>query len=128
LRGLDLFAQYRIREGMALCIEVMGINQWGKNARIPVALDALEVYGGAAKAVLPELRELEKGIRAHREKAMAKHAERVAGMIKRLEAAPEDVRPLRSLDLPKSVKGPLSPGAVKGVKPSGEGVTPSVKE
>ena len=128
LRGLDLFAQYRIREGMALCIEVMGINQWGKNARIPVALDALEVYGGAAKAVLPELRELEKGIRAHREKAMAKHAERVAGMIKRLEAAPEDARPLRSLDSPKSVKGPLLPGAVKGVTPSGQGVTPSVKE
>jgi hypothetical protein len=32
---------------------------------------------------------------------MAKHAERVAAMIKKLEAAPEDTRPLRSLDLAK---------------------------
>ena len=101
LRGLDLFAQYRIKEGMQLCIEVTDIDKWGKHARIPAALDTLESYGAAAKEVLPQLRELEKQIRAHKEKSMAKHAERVAAMIKKLEAAPEDTRPLRSLDLAK---------------------------
>ena len=101
LRGLDLFAQYRIKEGMALCIEVTDIDKWGKHARIPACLDTLDTYGAAAKAVLPQLRDLENRIRAHKEKAMAKHADRVAEIIKKLEAAPDDTRPLRSLDLPK---------------------------
>ncbi len=101
LRGLDLFAQYRIKEGLPLCIEVMDIDKWGKHARIPACLDTLETYGAAAKAVLPQLRDLEKQIRAHKEKSMAKHAERVAGMITKLEAMPDDTRPLRSLPLPK---------------------------
>jgi len=59
----------------------------------------------AAKAVLPQLRDLETRIRAHKEKSMAKHADRVAGMIKKLEAMPDDTRPLRSLDLPKDQNG-----------------------
>jgi hypothetical protein len=101
LRGLDLFAQYRIKEGMPLCIEVMDIDKWGKHARIPACLDTLETYGAAAKAVLPQLRDLEKRIRAHKEKTMAKHAERVASIVKKLEAMPDDTRPLQSLDLPK---------------------------
>jgi hypothetical protein len=101
LRGLDLFAQYRIKEGMPLCIEVMDIDKWGKHARIPACLDTLETYGAAAKAVLPQLRDLEKRIRAHKEKTMAKHAERVAEIIKKLEAMPDDTRPLLSLDLPQ---------------------------
>lgn len=104
LRGLDLFAQYRIKEGMPLCIEVMDIDKWGKHSRIPAALDSLEKYGAAAKEVLPQLRDLEKRIRAHREKSMAKHAERVAGIIKKLEASPDDTRPLRTLDLPTDKK------------------------
>jgi hypothetical protein len=100
LRGLDLFAQYRIKEGMPLCIHVMDINKWGKHARIPAALDILEKYGAAAKAVFPELRNLEKRIRAHKEKGMAAHADRVAALIKELEAAPADTRPLRTLGFP----------------------------
>ena len=104
LRGLDLLAQYRIKEGMPLCIEVMDINKWGKHARIPNCLDTLETYGAAAKAVLPQLREVEKQMRDHREKAMAKHADRVAGIIKKLETSPDDTRPLQTLDLPKDKK------------------------
>lgn len=100
LKGLDLFAQYRIQEGMPLCIHVMDIYNWGKHRRIPGCLSTLESYGAAAKAVLPELRVLETRIRAHREKSMAKHAESVAALIKKLEAAPADTRPLRTLDFP----------------------------
>lgn len=98
LRGLDLFAEYRIREGLPLCIEVMDIEKWGKNARIPACLDALERYGPAAREVLPQLRDLEKKLRAHREKGMARHADRVAAIIEKLESMPDDTRPLRSLE------------------------------
>jgi hypothetical protein len=101
LRGLELFAKYRIKEGMKLCIQVMDIDKWGKHARIPECLKSLEEYGAAAKEVLPELKDLEKRIRACREKSMAAHADRVAAMIKKLEAMPNDTRPLRTLDLPK---------------------------
>ncbi len=104
LRSLELFAQYRIKEGMALCIHMMGVNRWGKHRRIPALLTILDTYGPAAKAVLPELRELEKTIRARKEKGMSDHGDRVAGMIKKLEAAPDDTRPLRTLDLPKDIK------------------------
>ncbi|MEI7900608.1 MAG: DUF6288 domain-containing protein [bacterium] len=100
LKSLDLFAQYRIKEGMPLCIHVMDIDKWGKNARIPAALKILEEYGAAAKAVIPELRQVEKGIRAHKEKSMKGHADRVAALIKKLEADPADTRPLRTLDFP----------------------------
>jgi len=105
LRGLQLFAQYRIKEGMALCIHIMDVNRWGKHRRIEALLDILDKYGAAAKAVLPQLRELEKKIRARKEKGMSDHGDRVAEMIKKLEAAPDDTRPLRTLDLPKHKKG-----------------------
>lgn len=100
LKGLDLFAQYRIQEGMALCIHVMDIHKWGKKKRIPVCLETLETYGAAAKAVLPELRVLEKRMRADKKKDMPKYAAEVAALIQKLEAAPADTRPLRTLDFP----------------------------
>jgi len=106
LRGLALFAQYRIKEGMALCIHMMGVNRWGKHRRIEALLDVLERYGAAAKAVLPQLRVLEKQIRARKEKGMSDHADRVARMIEKLQAAPDDTRPLRTLDLPNGAKNP----------------------
>ena len=100
LRSLDLFAQYRVREGMDLCIDIMEINRWGKHRRIEALLDILDKYGPAAKAEIPRLRDLAKRIRAHPEKTMAKHADRIDAMIKKLEAQPDDTRPLRSLNLP----------------------------
>jgi hypothetical protein len=112
LKGLELFARHRIQEGMALCIHVMDIHKWGKHARIPACLDILETYGAAAKAVLPQLRDLEKRIRAHKEKTMAKHAERVGEIIRKLETSPDDTRPLRVLDFPTpklDLPGPEAP-------------------
>jgi hypothetical protein len=97
LRGLELFAQYRIKEGMGLCLDIMGIDRWGKHKRIPALLKILDSYGAAAKPLLPQMRALEKQVRAHKEKGMSDHADQLAGMIKKLEAAPDDTRPLRSL-------------------------------
>ncbi|MDA1221140.1 MAG: DUF6288 domain-containing protein [Planctomycetota bacterium] len=67
LSGLDLLARHRIAEGMELCLDVMDIELWGKKDRITGCLKTLASYGGAAKPVLPRLRELERALTGHRE-------------------------------------------------------------
>ena len=97
LRGLELLARHRIREGMPLCLEVMEIEKWGKRHRITECLKILGTYGGAAKAVLPQLRQLEQKLRAHREaRGLRDHIERVRKTIAAIEAATDPPR-LRSL-------------------------------
>lgn len=67
LGGLHLLAKYRIEEGMPLCLEIMEIQRWGKSRRITECLTALQVYGGNAKPMIPELQELENQLLNHRE-------------------------------------------------------------
>lgn len=67
LSGVELLAKHRIQEGIPLCIQIMEIDKWGKQDRIRQCLNAVEVYGPAAKLVIPELRQLEKELLAHRE-------------------------------------------------------------
>jgi hypothetical protein len=67
LQGLKLLAKHRVAEGMPPCIEVMDIDQWGKRHRISECLKILRTYGGAARPVIPQLRELEKRLQNHRE-------------------------------------------------------------
>ena len=53
MRGLELLATLRIREGMDLAVAIMNEKRWGRDfAR---AARALEAYGGAARHLLPEL-------------------------------------------------------------------------
>lgn len=90
LKGLGLLAKHRIREGMPLCLEVMEIDSWGKKSRVMSCLKILRSYGGAAKPLLPEIRELEKQLREHREKRMlAPHIDEVAALIEHIQSAPE---------------------------------------
>lgn len=97
LAGLDLLAKHRIKEGMPLCFEVMEIQKWGKAARIPRCLKALASYGGAAKPMLPKLRQLEKDLLAHRERRnLQKHIDSVGELIKKIEAS-KDSPELRSI-------------------------------
>jgi len=97
LSGVELLAKHRIREGMPLCIQIMDIEKWGKKKRISRCLKTLENYGGAAKAVLPELRQLEKDLRAHKEARMlASLAKQVKEMISRIESTNDTVE-LRSI-------------------------------
>ncbi|MHC4249942.1 MAG: DUF6288 domain-containing protein, partial [Planctomycetota bacterium] len=65
IEGLKLLARFRIKEGMPLCIDIMEIDKWGKRHRITSCLNALALYGGAAKPVLPKLRDLGKRLRKH---------------------------------------------------------------
>ncbi|MDP7131768.1 MAG: DUF6288 domain-containing protein [Planctomycetota bacterium] len=65
MRGLALLAKFNVKEGMELCIDSMAIHKWGKRHRITECLKILGSYGGAAKPVLPKLRELDSKLNAH---------------------------------------------------------------
>lgn len=98
LAGLDLLAKHRIREGVALCIDVMEIDKWGKDDRIRGGLRAIERYGPAARPLVPRLRQLEKDLAAHREaKKFEKELAKIRTLIEKLEAV-ADVPELRGLD------------------------------
>jgi len=98
LSGLELLAKHRIKEGLPMCIEVMEITKWGKKGRIGRCLNALAQYGGSAKPLLPELRQLEKQIASHRErKNLKKHLDKLQKLITEIESAKESPE-LRSMD------------------------------
>jgi hypothetical protein len=56
--ALNLLLKHRIAEGVTLCLETMDRDRWGSGPRVEHRLATLKGYGGAAKAVLPELRGL----------------------------------------------------------------------
>lgn len=100
LAGLEFLAKHRIAEGMELCIAVTEIDQWGKQDRIVKCMQALALYGAAAKPVLPELRDLQRRLGAHKEsKNLAKQKELVAQAIEAIEsgAPAEAVRSAREV-------------------------------
>ena len=53
--GLNLLARFRIREGMALCVDMMNEFEWGRDQN--QCTKPLKEYGGAAKEVIPRLQE-----------------------------------------------------------------------
>lgn len=98
LAGLELFAQHRIAEGMELCIDVTEIQKWGKKDRIQRCLKILSSYGGAARSVLPRLRDLHGRLEVHSEaRALAAQIELCKDTIEAIESAPES-DPLRTLE------------------------------
>lgn len=97
LSGVELLAKHRIREGMPLCIQIMEIDKWGKKDRIKRCLKTLESYGSAAKSILPELRQLEKDLQAHRESRMLSPVtQQVTALIQKIDKGKDSVE-LRSL-------------------------------
>ncbi len=99
LRGLELLAKHRVKEGIPLCIEVMDIDTWGKRSRISSCLKILGSYGGAAKSAIPQLKELEQQLLDHREaRGLAPQIELVRQTIAKIEAD-KDPPELRSIDL-----------------------------
>jgi hypothetical protein len=98
LEGLKLLARFRIREGMPLCIDIMEIEKWGKRHRITSCLNILAQYGGAAKPVLPKLRDLGTRLRKHWEaKGLKPQIDLVDKIIADIEAA-TDAPELRSME------------------------------
>ncbi len=87
LAGLELLARHRIREGIPLCIDIMDINRWGKRYRIRRCLKILQRYGGAARSMIPKLKDLEKRLKNHREaKGLKSHIELVNETIDKIKA------------------------------------------
>jgi hypothetical protein len=98
MAGLDLLARNKIKEGLPLCLSLMELDRWGKQNRITHCLESLARYGGAAKPLLPQLRQIEKELRAHREaKSVETQIETLNKIIKNIESAPGTVE-LRSLN------------------------------
>ena len=58
--GLDLLAGLRVREGMALGVDIMEEFRWGR--KLDRCIKALVPYGGAAREFLPRLREVRRAI------------------------------------------------------------------
>jgi hypothetical protein len=90
LAGLDLLSRLHIREGMALCITVAEPARWGAGDRLKRCLEYLPRYGTHAKAMLPQLREMQAALLAN--PSHAKHAALVEKAIATIEsstAAPE---------------------------------------
>lgn len=62
LAGLDLLSRLRIREGMAMCADLMEPGRWGQDNRIPRCLEYLARYGANAKPLIPRLQEFRQAI------------------------------------------------------------------
>jgi hypothetical protein len=89
----------------------MDIDKWGKHSRIPAALDTLESYGAAAKDVLPQLRGLEKQIRASLElRKGVVQPQNTAGAQNTAEPAKSDVTAPAELARPAPASSPESEG------------------
>lgn len=63
LSGLELLARNRHQEGLDHFIDVMGADCWGQGDRVLKCLKILQIYGGAAQSLLPQLVEMEKKYR-----------------------------------------------------------------
>lgn len=72
MSGLELMAKHRMKEGIPLCFKVMDMEKWGKGNRISRCLNAIGQYGGAAKPLLPELRELGKYLEKQKDSGMVR--------------------------------------------------------
>ena len=70
LKGLELFAKLKIAEGIPLCIEMIKLETWGKARRTPVCVKILASYGGAARGVIDDLKEVKRKFSS--DKRMAK--------------------------------------------------------
>jgi hypothetical protein len=98
LEGLKLFAKHRIAEGIPLCFSFLDLERWNKRSRIAQCLDALEMYGAAAKPVIPKLEQLKIDLTNHREaRGLQSLIERTEELIAKIGSATEKVE-LRHLN------------------------------
>lgn len=101
INGLHILADHRIREGMPLCFVFLDLDRWNKHQRVQECVKALSKYGASAAPVLPELRQLEKDLMAHRElqrnEGLRTALEKVRALVKTIESGEPKVE-LRSLN------------------------------
>lgn len=100
LSGLELLAKHKIKEGIPLCVEVMGIGRWGLIKRVPQVLDIMESYGGAAKSELPKLKPYYDELKA-KPNPSDKHKERIEQMEEVIKKIRSDKSKPKLRSLPK---------------------------
>jgi hypothetical protein len=92
LSGCELLARHRFEEGLALCLQVLEIDKWGKQDRLKRALNTLKLYGASAKPILPQLRQLETDLKAHQEaRNLQPIIQQCADLIRSIEIATDPV-------------------------------------
>ena len=90
LAGLDLLSRLHVREGMALCVDVIEPARWGQGRRLPVCLDYLARYGGHARELLPRLEEIRREYAAqHRGRGPNEGVSQLDKAIAAIEASTE---------------------------------------
>lgn len=110
LAGLDLLARFRIREAMGLCVDIMNEFEWGREQG--PCVKALKKYGGAAKEVVPRLRETIAALRQENEakrmdvKNMNRDVAALEALIKEIEA---DEHPAPVVGIEEFVRGARRP-------------------
>jgi hypothetical protein len=98
LSGLEVLAKHQIEEAMPLCIELIELDRWGSGNRIARCLNALRLYGGSAKELLPKLEPLQEYLESRKAKGgkHQQHWDLLQETIAEIESA-GDAKPLRSL-------------------------------
>lgn len=97
IAGLALLAKHKIAEGVTLAADLIEPERWGAGNRMKSCLRILEQYGGAAKPVIPKLREIDKTITGtYRERHMQAELKRLRELIEKIEKA-TDAPKLRRL-------------------------------
>ncbi len=98
IEGLKLLAKHRIAEGLPLCFAFLDLERWNKRSRIAQCLDALEIYGAAARPMLPQLEQLKVDLTEHREaRGLQPLIERTAALIEKISSSTVELE-LRQLD------------------------------
>jgi hypothetical protein len=113
--GLELLARFRIREGMGICVDMMNEFEWGCEGER--CIKPLKAYGGAAKEMIPRLRETIAAIRKAIEakpwngEGWGKDIQAIEKLIKEIEA---DKKPAPVLSIEEFTGKPAARGAGTG--------------
>ncbi len=98
MSGLEILAKQRIAEGLPLCVELIEPERWGLKNRIQRCLASLRRYGGAARSLIPQLRQLQDALAKKSWKPDAIRALKIGALIRDIES---DARPPTLRALPR---------------------------
>jgi hypothetical protein len=98
LAGLDLLARLCIREGMAMCVELMEPERWGQSNRVPRCLEYLARYGANAKPFVAQLREQRQAC-IKKDRKQGEKNEQVVAIDKAIAKIEGDTKPPSLVDM-----------------------------
>jgi hypothetical protein len=98
LKGCEILAKHRIRDGMELTLHLFDLDRWGKGPRLKRCFEILASYGSAAKPIVPKLREVEQQLLVHSEsKSLKPRIEQLQSLIQSIESSSAVIE-LREMD------------------------------